>query len=204
MLKRSMDLVISAIALAATLPILCCAALAIRLSSRGPILFRQVRVGRNGVPFEILKLRSMRFGNGSNKEITVGRDPRITMVGNFLRQTKFDELPQFINILRGDMSLVGPRPEVPQFVALYPPELRDKVLSVRPGITDRSSIRFRNEAELLAMQPDPELYYRTVLLPEKLEIAAQYAERHSMAEDLRIILGTISAVVWPRSGGQDR
>ena len=198
MLKRAIDLTVSGIVLLVTLPFLLVAALAVRFSSSGPILFRQRRVGRNGCVFEILKFRTMRVAHDTTNAITVGRDPRITPVGHFLRQSKIDELPQLLNVLRGDMSLVGPRPEVPHYVELYPDDLRHKILSVRPGITDRASIKYRNEAELLALQSDPDGYYRSVIMPDKLRLAAHYADRVSVTEDIRVILDTLKAVLRPR------
>ncbi|KQM63549.1 MULTISPECIES: sugar transferase [unclassified Sphingomonas] len=198
MLKRAIDLAASTTVLLVTLPFLLAAALAVRFSSPGPILFRQRRVGRNGQVFEILKFRTMRVAQDTTNAITIGRDPRITPVGHFLRQSKIDELPQLVNVLRGDMSLVGPRPEVPHYVALYPDDLRHKILSVRPGITDRASIKYRHEAELLACQTDPDGYYRSVIMPDKLRLAAQYADRVSVAEDIRVILDTLKAVFRPQ------
>jgi len=198
MLKRSIDLTISGIVLLITLPFLAAAALAVLFSSPGPILFRQRRVGRNGDVFDILKFRTMRVAQDTTNAITIGRDPRITRVGHFLRQSKIDELPQLVNVLRGDMSLVGPRPEVPHYVELYPDDLRHKILSVRPGITDRASIKYRNEAELLVRQPDPDGYYRSVILPDKLRLAAQYADCVSIREDIRVIVDTLKAVFWPQ------
>jgi len=198
MLKRAIDLTISGIVLLITLPFLAAAALAVLFSSPGPILFRQRRVGRNGDVFNILKFRTMRVAQDTTNAITIGRDPRITRVGHFLRQSKIDELPQLVNVLRGDMSLVGPRPEVPHYVELYPDDLRHKILSVRPGITDRASIKYRNEAELLVRQPDPDGYYRSVILPDKLRLAAKYAERVSIREDIRVIVDTLKAVFWPQ------
>ncbi len=198
MLKRAIDLTVSGIALLVALPFLLTAALAVRFSSPGPILFRQRRVGRNGGVFEILKFRTMRVAQDTTNAITIGRDPRITPVGHFLRQSKIDELPQLVNVLRGDMSLVGPRPEVPHYVELYPDDLRHKILSVRPGITDRASIKYRNEAELLARQPDPDGYYRSVIMPDKLRIAAQYADHVSVTEDIRVIFDTLKAVYRPQ------
>lgn len=198
MLKRAIDLTVSGIALLVALPFLLTAALAVRFSSPGPILFRQRRVGRNGGVFEILKFRTMRVAQDTTNAITIGRDPRITPVGHFLRQSKIDELPQLVNVLRGDMSLVGPRPEVPHYVELYPEDLRHKILSVRPGITDRASIKYRNEAELLARQPDPDGYYRSVIMPDKLRIAAQYADHVSVTEDIRVIFDTLKAVYRPQ------
>lgn len=198
MLKRAIDLTVSAIALLLALPFLMAAALAVRFSSPGPILFRQCRVGRNGNVFEILKFRTMRVAHDTTNAITIGRDSRITPVGHFLRQSKIDELPQLVNVLRGDMSLVGPRPEVPHFVELYPDDVRYRILSIRPGITDRASIKYRNEAELLARQSDPDGYYRSVILPDKMRLAAQYADRVSVAEDIRIIFDTLKAVFRPQ------
>ncbi|MBD8737389.1 sugar transferase [Sphingomonas sp. CFBP 13706] len=198
MLKRAIDLTISGIVLLIALPFLAAAALAVRFSSPGPVLFRQRRVGRNGDVFDILKFRTMRVAQDTTNAITIGRDPRITQIGHFLRQSKIDELPQLINVLRGDMSLVGPRPEVPHYVELYPDDLRHKILSVRPGITDRASIKYRNEAELLARQSDPDGYYRSVIMPDKLRLAAQYADRVSIPEDIRVIFDTLKAVFWPQ------
>lgn len=198
MLKRAIDLTVSGIVLLIALPFLLAAALAVRFSSPGPILFRQRRVGRNGGVFEILKFRTMRVAQDTTNAITIGRDPRITPVGHFLRQSKIDELPQLVNVLRGDMSLVGPRPEVPHYVELYPDNLRHKILSVRPGITDRASIKYRNEAELLARQPDPDGYYRSVIMPDKLRLAAQYADHVSVTEDIRVIFDTLKAVYRPQ------
>ncbi len=198
MLKRMIDLTASTAILCVTLPFLIAAALAVRFSSPGPILFRQPRVGRHGEIFEILKFRTMRVAQDTTNAITIGRDPRITPVGHFLRQSKIDELPQLVNVLRGEMSLVGPRPEVPHYVELYPAELRSRILSVRPGITDRASIKYRNEAELLAQQADPASYYKSVIMPDKLQIAAQYADRVSVSEDIRVILDTLKAVIRPQ------
>ncbi len=201
MLKRAIDLTVSTIVLLLALPFLMAAALAVRFSSPGPILFRQCRVGRDGNVFEILKFRTMRVALDTTNAITIGRDSRITPVGHFLRQSKIDELPQLVNVLRGDMSLVGPRPEVPHFVELYPDDVRRKILSIRPGITDRASIKYRNEAELLARQPDPDGYYRSVILPDKMRLAAQYADRMSVAEDIRVIFDTMKAVFRPQHLG---
>lgn len=201
MLKRMIDLTASAAILCVTLPFLIAAALAVRLNSPGPILFRQRRVGRHGEIFDILKFRTMRVAQDTTNAITIGRDPRITPVGHFLRQSKIDELPQLVNVLRGEMSLVGPRPEVPHYVELYPAELRSRILSVRPGITDRASIKYRNEAELLAQQADPDNYYKSIIMPDKLRMAAQYADRVSIVEDVRVILDTLKAVIRPQPIG---
>jgi len=197
MLKRFIDISASGLVLLFCSPFMLGAAVAVRFSSAGPILYRQRRVGRHGKIFEILKFRTMRVANDRASAITIGQDPRITTVGHFLRQSKIDELPQLLNVLRGDMSLVGPRPEVPFFVELYPPVLREKILSVRPGITDRASIKYRNEAELLGQQADPDDYYRSVIMPDKIRLAAQYAERVSVVEDARVLLETVKAVIRP-------
>jgi lipopolysaccharide/colanic/teichoic acid biosynthesis glycosyltransferase len=147
-------------------------ALWIKLDSPGPVFFRQERIGRFGVPFRIHKFRTMTHG-AVGAQITVGADARITRAGAWLRRTKLDELPQLIDVLRGAMSLVGPRPEVPRYVAMYPQGLRDKVLSVRPGITDVASLEYRDEGELLARAADPEREYVSVVMPAKLKLAAQ-------------------------------
>lgn len=196
MLKRALDLVTALLGLVLLSPVMLVIAAAVRLDSPGPAFFRQQRVARGGRIFEILKFRSMRdLPAGSGKLITVEHDSRITMVGAFLRRTKLDELPQLINVLKGDMSLVGPRPEVSKYVDLYPAEIRALVLSVRPGITDEASIEFRNESALLASAVDPESCYITEILPRKLEIYARYAQKHTLLGDLRILARTLLAVV---------
>ncbi len=195
MLKRCFDLVISALGLVILSPLLLAIAVWIRLDSRGPVFFRQERIGRHGVPFRIHKFRTMAHGAGG-AQITVGADRRITRAGAVLRRTKLDELPQLIDVLKGDMSLVGPRPEVPRYVALYPAALKDKVLSVRPGITDLASLEYRDEGERLARAADPEHEYVHVVMPAKLALAAQYVERASLAFDLRLILRTLRLVWW--------
>ena len=194
--KRAFDIIGSALGLLLLLPVLLACALAVRLDSRGPVFFRQTRVGLHGQPFTILKFRTMvdcPLDNGLL--ITATGDSRITAAGRWLRRTKLDELPQLINVLRGDMSLVGPRPEVPRYVALYPAAARGLVLSVRPGITDEASILFRDESELLARATDPDAYYMSELLPRKLEIHARYARDHSLAGDWRILVQTLRTLV---------
>lgn len=191
--KRLFDIVMAALGLALLAPLLLAVALWVRLDSPGPALFRQTRVGRHGVPFTIHKFRTMRVVPGA--EITVGADPRITRAGRLLRQTKLDELPQLWDVLRGAMSLVGPRPEVPRYVELYPAALRERVLAVRPGITDPASLAFSHEAELLAAAADPEREYREVILPAKLRLSAAYAAEASLGADLRLILATLARVV---------
>ena len=193
MAKRLFDIVLSALGLLTLAPILLLVALWVKLDSPGPVLFRQERVGRFGKPFLIHKFRTMRVYN-AGPQITVGADPRITRSGRFLRASKLDELPQLWDVLRGAMSLVGPRPEVPRYVALYPAALREIVLSVRPGITDLASLEFRHESELLASAADPEREYVEVVMPQKLALARRYVETASLAQDLRIIWRTLLAL----------
>jgi lipopolysaccharide/colanic/teichoic acid biosynthesis glycosyltransferase len=187
--KRLFDLLGAATALLLLSPLLLLAALAIKLDSPGPVFFRQERVGRRGVPFRIHKFRTMRAG-APGLQITVGDDPRITRVGRVLRRTRIDELPQFIDVLQGTMSLVGPRPEVPRYVAHYPPALRDRALAVRPGITDPASLAYIDEGALLARAADPEREYIEVILPQKLRQAADYAERATLWTDLGVLWRT--------------
>jgi len=198
MLKRTFDFIMALAGLVLLSPVMLAIAVAIRLDSPGPVLFRQERVGRHGRPFRILKFRSMRWqpvGDRSSPELTVAGDARVTRTGRWLRASKLDELPQLINVLRGEMSLVGPRPEVPRYVAHYPPGVRERVLSVRPGITDEASILFRNEGEILSRSPDPEQAYLTEVLPRKLEIYDAYARRHGLLGDLRILARTFLRVM---------
>jgi lipopolysaccharide/colanic/teichoic acid biosynthesis glycosyltransferase len=192
MVKRTFDLLLASLGLALLSPLLLLIALAIKLDSPGPVFYRQQRVGRHGQMFRIHKFRTMLHNErDAGPQITVGSDARITCVGAALRRHKLDELPQLIDVLQGTMSLVGPRPEVPRYVALYPPELRARVLSVRPGITDLASIAFRDESELLARAADPEREYVQVVMPRKLALAASYADAPSLAEDLRILWRTL-------------
>jgi lipopolysaccharide/colanic/teichoic acid biosynthesis glycosyltransferase len=194
MSKRLFDFVCSGLGLLLLLPLLLVLALWIKLDSRGPVLFLQERVGRYGRRFFIHKFRTMRTDN-AGLQITVGDDPRITSAGAFLRRTKLDELPQLWDVLRGAMSLVGPRPEVPRYVALYTPAQRELVLSVRPGITDLASLQYRDEGEQLARSSDPERTYVEQVLPAKLALSAQYVQEASFGGDLRLILATLAALV---------
>lgn len=198
MSKRVFDLAMSVVLLVLASPLLLLAAVAISLARDGPILFRQTRIGRYGRPFAILKFRTMRRSENISEQLTVGRDPRITRVGAVLRRWKLDELPQLLNVIRGDMSIVGPRPEVPDFVADYPEHVRRLVLAVRPGITDWASIKYRDENDLLDRQPDPGQYYRQVILPDKLRIATAYVSTPTLREDVRIIFATICALLVKR------
>jgi lipopolysaccharide/colanic/teichoic acid biosynthesis glycosyltransferase len=195
MLKRVFDIVFALCALLISAPVLVATALWIKLDSRGPVLFRQERVGLRGQLFAIYKFRTMRVGAAEQgPQITVGADTRITRAGAFLRKYKVDELPQFVNVLVGDMSVVGPRPEVPRYIALYPSEARDLILSVRPGITDLASIAYRNESALLAGADDPETLYVRDILPAKLEHCLQYIQKQSIWLDLLIVWRTARAI----------
>lgn len=186
--KRAFDIFFSAGALIVLLPLLLIVALWVKLDSPGPILFRQSRIGRGGRPFAMLKFRSMRADAAQRgPQITVGPDARITRAGAFLRKYKIDEMPQFVNVLLGDMSLVGPRPELASYVALYPPLVRDLVLSVRPGITDLASIAFRDESDMLAASADPEKAYIEQVLPAKLALCERYVRERNFLGDLAII-----------------
>lgn len=198
--RRVFDTAVAGLGLVISSPLLLAAAVAIRLDSPGPVIFRQKRVGLNGAPFEILKFRTMRVdAEKVGAQLTVGADPRITKVGAFLRAWKIDELPQLANVVKGEMALVGPRPEVPRYVELYTPEQRG-VLSVRPGITDPASIEFRNESELMAGQADPERYYREVIMPRKVQLNLAYLSRRSLGSDLGMLFATAKAVLLGREG----
>lgn len=193
--KRTMDIVLSACALAVLWPLLLLIALAIWIDDPGPVFYRQVRVGRNGKTFRIFKFRSMVMdADKKGLAITVGRDSRITRVGAVLRKTKLDELAQLLNVLFGQMSFVGPRPEVPKYVELYTPYQR-QVLLVRPGITDYASIAYRNENDLLAGAPNPEAMYIEQIMPDKIELNMKYLREISPLADIRLILKTIVAVI---------
>ena len=198
--RRGVDVLIAAFGLVLLSPLLLVVAVAIRVDSPGPALFRQIRVGRHGVPFRIHKFRSMAqvAAEVSGSQLTVGQDARITRAGHWMRSHRIDELPQLIDVLQGSMSLVGPRPEVPRYVALYPPTLRAKVLSVRPGITDPASLRFLDESVLLARAADPEREYIDHVLPIKLRLAAEYVDQASLASDLRVMGQTLRALLFRR------
>ena len=202
MAKRLFDVLASGLGLLLLAPLLLTLAIAIKLDSPGPVFFRQLRVGRHGVEFRIHKFRTMAHREttveAATAQLTVGADPRITRVGALLRRTKLDELAQLIDVFIGRMSLVGPRPEVPRYVALYPPVLRDKVLSVRPGITDPASLAFRDESARLASAADPEREYVEVVMPAKLQLSARYVDEASFIGDLRLIAATLRAL-WMRT-----
>ncbi len=171
-------------------------------TSRGGVFFAQKRVGKNNADFSLLKFRTMRTGSEKMGQLTIGsKDLRITKVGYFLRKFKLDELPQLINVLKGDMSLVGPRPEVRKYVELYTPE-QMKVLLVRPGITDYASLKYFDENELLAKSDNPEKTYIEKIMPEKLSINLKYIEKVSLAEDIRIIFKTIGRIFGSKRAKQ--
>lgn len=196
MLKRLFDLVFTIPGVIILSPVLLVLALWIHFDSKGPIFFRQERVGRYGVPFRIFKFRTMVVdAEKQGKQITVGDDKRVTRSGEVLRHYKLDELPQLFNVLLGDMSLVGPRPEVPRYIAEYTEEERQEVLSVRPGITDSASIEFRSENEILGQAEDPEQAYIKEILPIKIKYYREYVQNHSILGDFMIILKTFKAIM---------
>ena len=200
MIKRSFDILVSLAVLLVLSPVLLVTGIAVALGSEGGALFEQVRVGRRGKEFHLLKFRTMRPGSEAGGQITVGmRDPRITGVGLFLRRTKLDELPQLINVLRGDMSLVGPRPEVPRYVALYSSEQR-KVLEVRPGITGLASLAYFRENELLGRSADPHPTYVEEVMPAKLALELEYLRRASFSYDLHLLALTVAKLLGSGSG----
>jgi len=195
--KRVIDVVVSAIGLLVLAAVHVVIALAIKASSRGPVLFRQERAGLGGRPFTLLKFRSMAVGSDRSKNVSPTGDPRVTAVGRVLRATYLDELPQLLNVLRGDMSLVGPRPETPEFVALYTDAERE-ILSIRPGLVGPSTLAFVDEAELLAMAEDPAAFYETTLLHERARLDLEYVRRPSLLLDARIVLLQIWAILRHR------
>ena len=194
MLKRIFDIISSLFGLILLSPFIIIIAILIKLDSKGPIFFKQVRVTKNGREFKIFKYRTMKIGSDKYSQITVGKDSRITKVGDFLRKYKLDEIPQLINVLIGDMSLVGPRPEVPKYVTLYTEEQRE-ILKVRAGITDYASIEFSNENDILANEADPEKAYIEKIMPRKIELNKKYLSEISVMTDIKIILLTIKKIL---------
>ena len=194
-MKRLFDILLSGIGLLIISPLFLIVAIWIKLDSPGPIFYRQVRVGRYNKDFRIFKFRSMRIGSDKGSLVTIGgRDPRITRSGYFIRKFKIDELPQLINVLIGDMSLVGPRPEVRHYVNYWTEE-QMHVLDVRPGITDPASIKFRNENELLAQAEDPEKYYIEVIMQEKIKLYLDYVAKNSLCYDIKLIFQTFWVII---------
>jgi lipopolysaccharide/colanic/teichoic acid biosynthesis glycosyltransferase len=195
--KRSVDVTLAAMLLAVSLPLLVFAVILIKLDSEGPAIFRQVRIGRGFRPFELFKLRTM-LSRCEGPAYTLGADPRITRVGRWLRRSKFDELPQLWNVLRGDMSLVGPRPVVPELTVEFNRAYK-RLLAVRPGLTDPAALKYCCENEMLAMVPDPLRYFKTVVTPDKLRISQAYLRRANMGSDLSVMVKT-AFVLLPFAG----
>ena len=193
MLKRIFDITLSLFGLIILLPFMLIIAILIKIDSKGPVFFKQIRVTKNGKEFKIFKYRTMRVGSDKYSQITVGKDGRITKIGSFLRKYKLDEIPQLINVLIGDMSLVGPRPEVPKYVALYTDEQKE-ILKVRAGITD-ASIEFSDENDLLASEEEPEKAYIEKIMPKKIELNKKYLSEVSILTDIKIILLTIKKIL---------
>src|SRR5438445_738285 len=196
-MKRSFDLILSLLGLIVLAPVFAAVAVAIKIESAGPVFYRGLRAGRYGKAFRIFKFRTMvvkaeALGSASTPE----DDQRITRVGRFLRKLKLDELPQLLNVVRGEMSLVGPRPQVPWAVEQYTPEERT-ILKVRPGITDPASVRFRNEGEILRGSADPDKDYFEKIHPEKMRLSIEYVQKQSFLLDCKILLQTMAAVVVP-------
>ena len=202
--KWLFDLMVAGSALLLIWPLLLLLAAMIKLDDGGPVFFRQSRIGRHGVPFRIWKLRTMRVeAERQGGTLTVGNDPRITRVGRWLRRTKLDELPQLINVIMGEMGLVGPRPEVVRHVAAYPYNAEERrVLSLMPGITGAASVAFRNEGDLLAETSDPEAFYAERIMAEKIRLNLVYAARASLLGDMALIMQTVFSWLWPTSSRQ--
>ena len=197
-MKRLFDIVASGLGLIVLSPLFIVLAIWIKMDSKGPVFYRQVRVGYKNKDFRIFKFRSMRVGADKGSLVTIGgHDPRVTRSGYFIRKFKFDELPQLINVFLGDMSLVGPRPEVRHYVDYWTPE-QMHVLDVRPGITDPASIKFRNENELMEQAEDPEKYYIEVIMQEKIKLYLEYVEKHSFLYDIGLIFKTFWVIVSER------
>tara|TARA_R110002051_G_scaffold199926_2_gene266930 strand:+ start:3558 stop:4145 length:588 start_codon:yes stop_codon:yes gene_type:complete len=195
MLKRLFDFIFSFIGLLIMFPVFLFIAIAIKLTTKGPVFYKQLRVGRNNKDFKIFKFRTMKLHSDKQGLLTVGgRDSRITSVGYYLRKYKLDELPQLINVFIGNMSFVGPRPEVRNYVNYYS-ENQLKVLQVKPGITDLASIEFRNENDLLSNASDPNQFYIDKIMPKKIEINLRYLENRSLLKDIIVIFKTFRAIL---------
>lgn len=197
MVKRLFDIVFSLLGLIVGAPILLVVAIIIKITSPGPVLFRQERVGRRGRSFRIMKFRSMVVNAEKlGGQITPTSDPRITRIGRLLRKTKLDELPQLFNVLTGEMSFVGPRPEVQRYVDLYNDEQK-KVLELQPGVTDPASLRYRDEGAILAQAKDPDSYYIAVVMPDKIRLNMEYAAKANLFTDIGVILQTVGVLAKP-------
>jgi len=195
--KRVFDLFFTIPGLFVLTPVFIIIAICIKLDSQGPIFYRQKRVGLHGTAFRIFKFRTMcQDAEKKGMQITIGNDPRITGIGRYLRKYKLDELPQLLNVVSGDMSLVGPRPEVPKYVAMYPDSVRSLILSVPPGITDYASIEYKDENDLLAKTNDPDKVYIEEIMPVKLRYYQRYVAERSLWNDLKLIIATIRAILY--------
>ena len=194
--KRLFDLLFAIPGLLVLSPLLAAIAILIKIDSPGPVFFRQERVGQNGALFYIFKFRTMCFdAEAKGRQITVGADPRITRSGAFLRKYKLDELPQLLNVLTGEMSLVGPRPEVPRYVSLYPDHVREQIFSVPPGITDYASIEYKDESDILGRAVDPDKAYAEEVMPVKLAYYQRYVAERSLWLDFKLIVRTLKALL---------
>lgn len=193
-LKRVFDIIASFCGIIILFPLIIIVSILIKITSKGPVLFKQVRVTKNGKLFKIYKFRTMKENSEGNKQITVGKDNRITGIGHILRKTKLDELPQLFNVLKGEMSLVGPRPEVPKYVELYTDE-QIEILKVPAGITDYASIYFSNESELLGEAENPEEFYIKKIMPYKIELNKKYINEIGIMTDIKIIILTILKIL---------
>jgi len=198
MLKRAFDILLSLLGLILVAPILLIAGLLIKIDSKGPVFFKQERVGKDFRPFMIWKFRTMVHDQNNGPLITTRDDKRITRIGGYLRRYKIDELPQLVNVLKGDMSFVGPRPEVKKYVDLFESDFR-KILTIRPGITDPASIRYSNEEAILSSSPDYEEVYITRILPDKLRLSLEYVKNHNIIKDILLILKTIFRIRYPKN-----
>jgi len=189
--KRLLDVALSIVGIIFAIPLIICCSIAIKIDTPGPIFFRQTRVGRNGQPFTLLKFRSMvTEPQNCELQITVSGDPRVTRVGHWLRKTKLDEVPQLLNVIRGDMSLVGPRPEVPEYVSEYNLEQK-QILNFKPGITGPASLSFIEEESMLGSQANPDSFYRKCILPRKLAIDLAYFRTANFSQDIKLLLLTL-------------
>jgi lipopolysaccharide/colanic/teichoic acid biosynthesis glycosyltransferase len=197
-MKRIFDIAVSLIALLGLSPTLLVVAVIIKLDSPGPVLFKQKRIGKGFRPFWIYKFRTMRNQSHAALPLTVGADARITRAGRFLRASKIDELPQLLNILKGEMTVVGPRPEVPRYVEAFHRDY-EEILTVRPGLTDLASLKYRDEAALLGQSSDPEEEYVRNVLPDKIRLAKEYIRRSSLRFDLDLIFKTLHRVIFAGS-----
>jgi lipopolysaccharide/colanic/teichoic acid biosynthesis glycosyltransferase len=197
-MKRLLDIFAAVAGLALLAPLFAAVALLIKLDSPGPVFFKQQRVGKGFRPFWIYKFRTMKVDGDGGPALTVGADRRITRAGEFLRRSKLDELPQLINILKGDMTIVGPRPEVPRYVEAFRRDY-EEILKVRPGLTDLASLKYRDESALLGQSTDPEEEYLRRILPDKIRLAKDYIQRSSLLFDINLIGKTLLRVVFPRS-----